>query len=157
MQDAPYMEIPLRTREGKVRAYTKVSPEDFDRLNAVRWHLTSKGYARRTTTTSGGRQVKVNMARAVLGLDPDDPRMVDHRNRDKLDNRRGNLRIVTEEQNRQNQPQRESSSRFRNVYRHGDKWQATVIHRHLGVYDTEEEAAIAARVGRMLLLPYAED
>lgn len=82
-------------------------------------------------------------------LDPPDGMQADHRNRDTLDNRRSNLRIVTRAQNKMNSRRyRNNSSGYVGVYpAHGGKWQASVtINRknvQIGTYTTAEEAALA--------------
>lgn len=82
-----------------------------------------------------------------VGLRPD------HINRDKLDNRRSNLRFVTHGQNLQNSGPRPKkaakSSQYKGVYWHKQNyaWTAvvTVNYRniHLGGFATEEQAALA--------------
>lgn len=76
--------------------------------------------------------------------------MIDHVNRDPGDNRANNLRIATYQQNSFNSTKRRgATSKFRGVYFHRvtGKWAATIrdgsTHRHLGLFDTEERAAMA--------------
>jgi hypothetical protein len=159
MQDAPYREIALRARNGSVRAVTKVSPEDYEWLSRWRWKLTAKGYAQRTTTRGRNQWTSVRMARAILGLNPGDPRLADHVNRDRLDNRRSNLRIIDAADSEQNVGARGGTSGFRGVFRdeRSERWYAKVGDMYLGSFVTEPEAAAAAKVGRLLLFPYAED
>ena len=79
----------------------------------------------------------------------DDQTLIDHIDRDKLNNCITNLRFVTRSQNCMNRPkQSNSTSNYKGIYRRKDnKWRA-VIHKdsiaiHLGCYDTEEKAAHA--------------
>lgn len=90
------------------------------------------------------------MHRVILGLADDDPRRVDHGNRDKLDNRRANLRIATPEQNGANRTKFRSgefSSAYKGVCRYRGRWQAVIRVdgrlRRLGFFDDEGEAARA--------------
>jgi hypothetical protein len=76
--------IPLRARNGNVRAYALVDPADYACLAEHRWHMTANGYAARRV----GRQI-VLMQRAILGAGEGE--QVVYRSEDKLDNRRGNL------------------------------------------------------------------
>jgi len=152
--------IPLRDREGSVRAFAMVDAGDYEGLSAHRWHLTAYGYAARHI---GGRKNRksVLMHREVLHLAPGDPRQCDHRNLRRLDNRRANLRIVTDAQNKQNvRARRTSTSRYRGV--HWDagrgKWTASATldgrTKFLGRFDTEQEAADAAAVWREAHMPF---
>ena len=90
-------EIPLT--QGKVAL---VDDADFDWLNQWKWYAAkavSNGafYARRTINETG---TSIHMHRAILGLEPGDPRRADRIRRDgTLDNRRDNLRIATQSQN----------------------------------------------------------
>lgn len=75
--------------------YAKVSPEDYPMLMRYSWHYRD-GYA---ITKIKGKEVR--MHRLVMGTtDPDV--IVDHINRDRLDNRRENLREFTLVQNANN-------------------------------------------------------
>jgi hypothetical protein len=70
--------------------------------------------------------------------------VVDHIDRDGLNNLRSNLRIVTEEENRWNRGGYGASS-YRGVYRKREKWAAAIKvggqRKFLGSYHTEREAA----------------
>ncbi len=73
---------------------------------------------------------------------------VDHIDGDVLNNRRGNLRIVTPQQSGANQKSRGGASSYRGVARgRGDKWFAQLssggVRWNLGTFDTEAEAAAA--------------
>ena len=73
---------------------------------------------------------------------------VDHIDGDVLNNRRGNLRIVTHQQNIANSAPRGGKSQYRGVYKNKQgKWQAQLSSRgvrwSLGVFDSEDEAAKA--------------
>lgn len=120
-----------------------VDDEDFARLSRWKWHRSQNGYAMRTTWKG-----KLPMHRAIidcpLGLE------VDHINRDKLDNRRNNLRAVTHSTNQRNAPaQRNNTSGFRGVSfdRGRGKWRAATKvdgkHKLIGRYETAEQASEA--------------
>jgi hypothetical protein len=96
------VEIVLRGRGGVVRGITLVDPVDAEWASQLRWHLASTGYARRRDYRPGGDHEDVWLHRKVLRLANSDPRCVDHINRNRLDNRRENLRAVTAKENRQN-------------------------------------------------------
>lgn len=147
--------IPLT--QGK---FAIVDDEDFAALAAFRWYARRQRrgagecwYAVRSVNLPSGPdgsrgQQKVGMHRQVLGA----PRglEVDHVNGDGLDNRRANLRIADGSQNQANRVRgRAHSSGFRGVtwHKQAGRWQAAIKVRgknyHLGLYDTQEEAARA--------------
>lgn len=78
---------------------------------------------------------------------PPEGRLIDHINGDKTDNRIVNLRLVTRQQNIHNKPARGGTSKHKGVQwnKNAKKWHATIRHegksRHLGLFDSEEEAA----------------
>lgn len=156
--------IPVRRRDGVI-VYALVDPEDFAPLNDFVWTLQNglSGYVRRGGKRSR-EKANVYMHREIMGLPPfaEDPRVVDHINRDKLDNRRANLRVVTQAQNSQNHPGHPGgTSKHRGVHfdRRRQKWVArAVVARRahvLGEFATEDEAAAAAVAFRVEHMPFA--
>jgi len=73
--------------------YTVVDDEDYEWLSRYSWHCTKNGYA----ATRVGSKIYY-MQQLLLPHVPQD-RMRDHEDRDKLNNRKGNLRIVTRQEN----------------------------------------------------------
>jgi len=153
--------IPLRGQGGSLRAYATVDDPDFDWLNRWRWHLNTNGYAVRHQYLGGGRSRTIRMhrliAKAPIGHE------VDHINRNRLDNRRANLRVLPDRfAQMQNLPShRDSTSRFRGVSwdRRRQRWaaQASLAGQHvfLGYYLLEDQAAAAAAAWRAQHMPYA--
>ena len=80
---------------------TIVDDEDYDWLNQWKWVFDSGGYASRTLN-------HIMMHRVIM--DPPEGVFVDHRNRNKLDNRRSNLRLCTKSQNNMNQSKRRDNT-----------------------------------------------
>lgn len=124
-----------------------VDDADADFVGRWKWHAKFRHghtdglvYARRTDR-SGERAAAVYMHRAIM--DPPAGMVVDHINGNGIDNRRSNLRIVTQAENCWNR--REPT---RGVTRQGDIWRATLLHRGrkfaVGNY-RDEATALAAR------------
>jgi hypothetical protein len=133
--------IPLT--QGK---FALVDDEDYERVAAEGvWHV-HQGYARRRI--GGGKWIYMH-AFLMPGVG-----QLDHRNGNRLDNRRSNLRPATSRQNSQNGRKSGLSSWYRGVSLHTyGKWQARIRvpapgggpgrQLYLGVFETEEEASRA--------------
>lgn len=159
--------IPLRASDGSIRAWAVVDAADLDWLNQWRWCLLTKGYVGRRGSEGEGKTVRLH--RQILGLVHLDGLQGDHINGDKLDNRRSNLRIVTNAQNMQNSSaHRGSSSQFRGVHFHRGRkpshknyWVASARIdgrlQHIGAFRTEEEAAVAAAAYRREHMPFSQE
>lgn len=153
--------VPVVSRGGRIVAYAIVDDEDHGALSVHRWYLNSDGYVwtnlKLRTNVWQGR----SMHRVLLDLVPGDSRQGDHINRDKLDNRRSNLRVVTAAQNSQNTPGCGGSSQHRGVTWHKacGKWQATAKvlgkSHYLGLFDDELRAAQAAQEFRRQHMPFS--
>lgn len=156
-------QIPLRDKDGLVVGLALVDDEDFHLVTERRWHF-YQGYARRQLSkgTPPNRTVQsILMHRVILGLVPGDGLDADHINRNRLDNRKANLRVVTRGQNAQNTGgRRGATSQHRGVYwRAGmQKWGAAARangkQNHLGFFDDELEAARVAAEWRKANMPF---
>lgn len=151
-------QIPLRARDGSLRAVAIVDDPDFAVIGSLRWALHHKGYAVRTFD---GKQTSLH--RYLMGLQPGDPREVDHINGDKLDNRRVNLRIVTRAENAQNLAVHPGASSHRGVSFNAKtgRWYASVkVARKttfIGSFEREIDAARAASAYREKHLPFTNE
>lgn len=157
--------IPLHSRGGSIRAYAIVDLEDAEWASQWSWSFGS-GYVLRTARASDGARRPIYLHRELLGL----PRIcdgvvADHINRDRLDNRRANLRIATPTQNGQNIPVRGGTSKHRGVSfnkaARSRPWRVQMRingNKHtIGYFRTEEEAAQAAREARQHFMPFANN
>jgi hypothetical protein len=153
----------LYDRRGQIREWVLVDSADYEELRKYRWHLNSTGYAYRDAGEIK-RGYKVGLHRHLLGLKPGDGLEVDHKNRNRRDNRRQNLRLATGAQNAQNQSKSAGrSSRYRGVswHKHAKQWEAYLMVRgtfyRLGYFKDEEEAAAVVAAKRKLLMSFATD
>lgn len=121
--------------------FALVDDEDVDLVSQFTWHRCEQHglvYARGEIWSRGPR---VRMHRLIMRAEPG--RMVDHRNRNGLDNRRENLRFCTYAENARNRRMR--CGGFKGVsQRPNGKWQAAIGRNiYLGVYDDPLDAARA--------------
>lgn len=105
--------IPLRDKNKEIVAYAFVDDDDYELLKQHTWCLNDAGYVRRvqhlenrTQARLAGRKSRraktVYLHRQVIKCEPHE--QIDHVNRNKLDNRKSNLRIVTPGHNSANVP-----------------------------------------------------
>ena len=172
------VQIPLYRRLGNPRsgldvkiAETTVDAEDAEELQKHIWRLrenpypTTPIYAYRNIKVSPGKWRALYMHRVILGLNipvPNGSNEVDHLNRNSLDNRKANLRVVTRAQNHQNVSSKKgSTSKYRGVSwsNNSGKWKAQAnlnkTYCYLGLYTDEKEAARVANEWRAVNMPYA--
>jgi hypothetical protein len=142
-------------RSGMPQAWALVDDEDFEAISAYRWHL-HEGYAGRNALIDGCKRI-ILMHRQILGLVPEDTgRTGDHKNRDRLDNRRENLRIITRAQQRENVSPYGRSG-VRGVSFRDGRWRARCRNKHLGSFPTIEEAEAVVRAYRAQHMPFSEE
>jgi hypothetical protein len=119
-----------------------VDDEDFGAVSSRKWGARcSNGlwYAR------SGRGGKIAMHHFIMGSSE----IIDHRDGNGLNNQRSNLRRATQAQNMGNRAKHKtaSSSRYKGVCRHRNKWRATIAlagyRKHIGCFVKEEHAARA--------------
>ena len=113
--------------------YALVDDIDFKRLNQWKWcalwHPTTRNFtACRNSTIAKGKEKLIYMHREITGVSK--VKVVDHKNHNRLDNRRKNLRICTHQENLMNrtQQQKNNTSGYKGV--HWDKivkkWKARI-------------------------------
>lgn len=140
-----YVEIHLN--KGRT---TKLDFNDWLKCSEHRWHFHESGYA---SSSTGKSNKEIRIHRIIT-----DYTIVDHINRDKLDNRQANLRSATVSENCYNIGiPKHNKSGYRGVSNahysgriHLDKWKAQIKYQgkvlHLGIFKTKEGAAIAYNV-----------
>lgn len=128
-----------------------VDDEDYDRLSKYNWWCNSDGYAIRIEYEGRKYKRQIFMHREIL--QPSEGKQIDHINRNKIDNRRCNLREVTPSQNQMNRGLLSNNKTgYKGVTydRDSKKFRAFVTkdgcQMHLGFYETPEDAAKAYNV-----------
>ena len=140
-----YRRIPVG--EGQ---FALVDPKEFYWLNNFNWCIKKKdrcSYAIRFLNVGKGKLRIISMHRNIM--DAPKGSIVDHRNNEGLDNRRGNLRFATSSENVQNRRKtlNKTSSRFLGVSwkKKTGQWYASIkVNKKtisLGYFDNEVEAA----------------
>ncbi len=84
-----------------------VDDEDFEYLNQWKWHYSmgrneNDGYAKRGVNLGNKKTKTIQMHRVVMNLKEGDGKMVDHKDRNKLNCQKNNLRLANRSQNGNN-------------------------------------------------------
>ncbi len=118
---------------------------DFEIFRTMNWHINSKGYVGTHILVDGKRKAKKMhqfIVQPIKGFD------IDHIDRNKLNNQRNNLRIVSHTQNCRNVGlTKRNTSGFKGVSweKSENKWTANIrvdrVLKKIGRFHTKEEAA----------------
>lgn len=133
-QPEEYKIIPLTKGQ-----FAKVDNEDFDKVKGINWNISKRGYVENTR--------KGKMHRYITNCPGN--KSVDHKNHDKLDNRKSNLRICDHKENMRNTKRRKTktSSIYKGVFfcKRDKKWNSKIQKDgkqiSLGYFHSEIEAA----------------
>lgn len=125
-----------------------VDDENFEKVCTYKWYLHNSGYGARRGR-KGERSV-VFLHHQISGI-PEDGLQTDHINRDRLDNRKSNLRVATRSQNCANRakPNIETSSEYKGVYfdYQSGRWRSVIEiegkKKSIGRFSKEQDAALA--------------
>jgi len=118
-----------------------VDDEDLPLVAQYQWRIHSDGYV---VYQQPNRKV-LWLHRVILRLSDDDPRISDHKDGNRLDNRKSNLRPATHAQNGINRGPNNApkTSKFKGVswYSRDSKWRAQLRRKNLGYFVDEIQAA----------------
>ena len=128
-------------------AIALVDDDDYEYLNQWQWCY-RRGYAMRHLSRVTGEK-RMNFMHLEIAKIPEGME-TDHRDRNKLNNQRDNLRICTPSQNKMNRgKQKNNTSGYKGVswHRKDNKWRAYIgfnhSYFHLGNFDNAKDAARA--------------
>lgn len=121
-----------------------LDPEDEWLRNALYWRVVPKGYVEATMYAGDWRKT-VKLHHFIVGTPIWEGEEVDHINRDKLDNRRANLRITTRAVNSRNRAFVDKAKHYRVTY--AGKYEVRISREgktiQVGTFATVEEAEAA--------------
>ena len=136
-----HAEVVLYNKQCEETARALIDLDDIDKVRKHKWRLKDNDYV-----CSGS----ILLHRFIMN--PGDDMVVDHINHDKLDNRKDNLRICTQQENSMNKSKHiNNTSGVVGVHwnKERNKWRATIMVNyrqiHIGYYDNIEDA-IEARI-----------
>lgn len=128
-------EVPLKNRYGLIVDFAFVDPEDYENVIKFSWSKRADGYATKGTSDNTEKL----MHRFILGNIADDM-VVDHKDGNRINNCRSNLRLATREQNAQNKP---GTNKYYGVSfdKSVNKWIAKYSNKYLGAFSNAIDAA----------------
>ena len=136
----------IKLSKGK---YAIVDDEDYRHINKYKWSYHNAGYACRVIWKNN-KQIMILMHRYIMKTPKN--KDTDHKNRNKLDNRKKNLRICSRSNNMKNMLKwriKTASSKYKGVtwFKAANKWMAQIkVNKkklHLGLFVNEIDAAKA--------------
>jgi hypothetical protein len=116
-----------------------IDDEDYEKVSSLRWKADHRGYV---YTNMGSKRVYLH--RFISELDEfDGVILFDHRNGNRLDNQKHNLRKCTNSQNQANTKSWENKD-SKGVYFFNNRWVARIMvdgnRKYLGRYESKQEA-----------------
>lgn len=160
MLSADIMIVSIKVKHKGETHFVLVDEEDYPKVYQYSWSITK----RRGVILDVRARVekkKQKLHRVIMGCVAGDGRVVDHIDRNPLNNSKSNLRLVTKSENSRNK-KTSGKSRFPGVCWHkaGGKWHAQIQkdrkHIHLGLFILEEMAAKAYRTAALELDPHID-
>lgn len=126
----------LKIKGGTVQ----ISREDLPRIQNFNWYVSTLGYAVATIPRTGSK--KIWMHKTILGSK--EGYLTDHINRDRLDNRRKNLRFASIQENNRN-----TNCTGYYFQKGTNKWRVRIMKdkklHHIGYFPTPDEAKNARK------------
>ncbi len=148
----------IKVRNKDEFVYTQVDDSDFEWLNRYKWRLNVHGYAIRNTS-KGHRRTYQTIYIHKLICPSTEGLQTDHINRNRLDNRRSNLRLVTPYQNNLNKGlSKKNTSGYTGIFKtYNNKYVAYMTSKRknirLGLYSNIQAAWLARKWGERTYWP----
>lgn len=150
IDDSKYSKIPLRNKKKEIINYAIIDKEDYEKVNKYKWHCckSKKKNSNHIYYSVTGKVNKQSTRLSHFILEkPTPPNVVDHINNNTFDNRKENLRIVSQKINGQNKKKKNnglSTSKYIGVslVKNTGKWQSRYADTNLGFFTNEIDAAL---------------
>lgn len=145
--------LPAWKANNVLAGYALVDDEDYEKLNKYRWNIGS-GYLY-SSKRVGKRTIKTTLHKIILSAP--DGMDIDHIDGNKWNNQKSNLRFATRAENSRNQGTKNVNKKYKGVYFDKNKshWYVQIKYNYkiycLGIYKSEDEAALAYDYGAMIL------
>lgn len=138
-------QILLNSKNKQIKEYTLVSDEDYEHLIQFKWHKNKYGYIASMINNNSYILHRYIMIEILGNKNLTRQNFIDHINNNRVDNTRGNLRIVSATDNNRNKVKKENgSSKYYGVWLSYKKWRVKINYNELYLfasYDIEEHAA----------------
>lgn len=128
----------------------KFDISDLELVSSYNWFVDSVGYPSAYVDGRAIRLHRLLLPTVQKGL------VIDHKNRNKLDNRRNNLRVVTQKENCHNSSVRSNNkSGVPGVFfdNRAKRWRAQIYHggksTHVGIFDCFDDAVAARKAAEL--------
>lgn len=118
-----YAIVDLYDSKNNLNGFAYIDLEDVDLIKEYKWRKDTQGYVATSVIGEDNKPHRLSMHRLLL--QPKSHELIDHRNFDKSDNRKSNLRIVNKSQNEMHKLTRKNNScGYRGIYKDKDrdKW-----------------------------------
>ena len=144
----------LARAKGGTLIPVKCDANDLPYLTRYRWEIMPKqdgrmcAYRREQKTNGKGRRL-IQMSRDLLR--PLDQQVIDHKNRDPLDNRRSNLRVCSQSENLRNTKMvAHNSTGHKHVSKRGDHFRVRVKVNYVSIHRTAHTLEEAVNLAEQL-------
>lgn len=138
--------IVIRNKKAEIKCYAIIDLEDVEKCKKHRWGSSSSGHIK---TIKNGKTYHLH--RYLLDENYENKLLIDHKNRNPLDNRKSNLRFCTVMENSRNltvAKNNRSGTTGVKFDKKLNKWSAYIKHEHKSIYlgaFTNKEDAIKVR------------
>ncbi|HEX9503641.1 MAG TPA: HNH endonuclease [Patescibacteria group bacterium] len=126
----------------------KIDSEDYNRLSKYSWYINDSGYAMTTIYDPKTQlsNLKIRMHRLIMNSKKGE--LVDHRNNNRLDNRKSNLRVCNLQTSARNvKRHKDNQNPYKGIQKVGNKWYTRIcLNRkayQTGPFKTSHQAALA--------------
>lgn len=155
-----YAIVEIRNKQQEYIADCIIDIEDVERIKPFKWRLSKKAHEelRQSLVVTGNSTTNKTIAIYRLIMNAPDGIQVDHIDNDRLNNRKSNLRLCTNQENQINVPkQKNNSSGFKGVWfdKSREKWVAEIRHNkikvQLGRFSNYNEACWCRYIAESLI------